>query len=43
LKHYLRDEKIALIVAKNPTWEDLAADFFPAFPSAKAGPPLREG
>ncbi len=43
LKHCLRAEKIALIVEKNPTWDDLAADFFPAFPSAKAGPPLREG
>ena len=43
LKHCLREEKIALIVAKNLTWEDLATDFFPEFPSAKAGPPLREG
>ena len=43
LKHCLRAEKIELIIAKNPTWADLAADFFPAHPSAKAGPPLREG
>ena len=43
LKHCLRQEKVVLIEATTPTWEDLAESFFPAYPSAKAGPPLREG
>jgi putative endonuclease len=43
LKHCFRQEKIALIQSKNPTWEDLAAPYFPAYPSTKADPPLREG
>ena len=45
LKHFTRQEKIALIQSTNPTWEDLAADLFPNGPlkSAKADPPLREG
>jgi putative endonuclease len=29
LKHFTRQEKIALIEANNPNWEDLAADSFP--------------
>jgi putative endonuclease len=28
LKHFTREEKIALIEANNPTWEDLAAELF---------------
>ena len=45
LKHMTRAEKIALIEATNPAWEDLAADLFPdpERKSAKADPPLREG
>jgi putative endonuclease len=43
LKHCLRSEKVALIEAKNPSWEDLAAAYFPAYPKTEAGPPLREG
>ncbi len=29
LKHFTRQEKIALIETTNPTWDDLAADSFP--------------
>jgi putative endonuclease len=29
LKHFTREEKIALIEVNNPTWEDLAADPHP--------------
>jgi putative endonuclease len=29
LKHFTRQEKIALIEANNPTWDDLAAHAFP--------------
>ena len=32
LKHATREEKIALIEAINPTWEDLAAEYLPPFP-----------
>jgi len=32
LKHFTREEKIALIESTNPTWEDLASELFPAFP-----------
>ncbi len=32
LKHFTREEKVALIESDNPTWEDLAAELFPAFP-----------
>jgi putative endonuclease len=28
LKHFTREEKIALIESTNPTWEDLAAESF---------------
>ena len=40
LKHCLREEKIALIEAKNPTWEDIAGPYLATFPSEQtAGPP----
>ena len=32
LKHCTREEKVALIEATNPTWEDLAAEYLPPFP-----------
>jgi putative endonuclease len=32
LKHFTRQEKIALIESTNPTWEDLAAEYLPPFP-----------
>lgn len=32
LKHFTRQEKIDLIAAENPTWDDLAAEYFPPFP-----------
>jgi putative endonuclease len=35
LKHCTRDEKVALIEAANPTWEDLAAKYLPPFPPAR--------
>jgi hypothetical protein len=28
----MRAEKIALITARNPTWEDLAEEFLPPYP-----------
>jgi putative endonuclease len=31
LKHCTREEKIALIQSRNPTWEDLAAEYLPPF------------
>jgi putative endonuclease len=34
LKHFTRQEKIALIEAHNPTWEDLAAESFQVAASA---------
>jgi putative endonuclease len=34
VKHFTRQEKIVLIQANNPTWEDLVAELFP--------PPLRQ-
>ncbi len=43
LKHFLRQEKVDLIQSTNPTWTDLAEVYFPAYPSGKADPPLREG
>jgi putative endonuclease len=45
LKHFTREEKLALIQASNPTWEDLSADLSPnhSAQGAKADPPLREG
>ena len=32
LKHCTREEKVALIEATNPTWDDLAAEYLPPFP-----------
>ena len=48
IKKWRREKKVALIVGKNPTWEDLAADWgTPAVMTiqGKAGssPPLRAG
>ena len=48
IKKWRREKKVALIVQKNPTWEDLAAEWGrPAVMSfrGKAGssPPLRAG
>ena len=37
IKSWVRAKRIALIGEKNPTWEDLAADWFPPYPR-KAGP-----
>jgi putative endonuclease len=36
LKGWRREKKVALIEAENPTWEDLAADWFK--PLQKASP-----
>ena len=33
LKHFTRQEKLDLIASTNPTWDDLAAECFPPFPS----------
>ena len=38
IKGWRREKKVALIVASNPTWEDLAAEW-----QEKAGPSLRSG
>lgn len=42
IKGWGRAKKQALIEAKNPSWSDLAGDFFPSFPR-KADPSLRSG
>jgi putative endonuclease len=46
IKGWLRAKKVALIEESNPTWDDLAARWFPA-PAEKnkrkAGPSLRSG
>jgi putative endonuclease len=34
LKHFTREEKIALIESTNSTWEDLAAEYVPPFPTS---------
>jgi putative endonuclease len=34
LKHFTRAEKVALIESSNPTWEDLAEEYFSPFPSS---------
>jgi putative endonuclease len=39
IKRWLRRKKIALIEAKNPTWEDLSESWF----DGKTGPSLRSG
>jgi putative endonuclease len=33
LKHFTRDEKIALVEFNNPTWEDLAAEYLQPSPA----------
>jgi putative endonuclease len=46
IKGWLREKKVALIEASNPTCEDLAADWFEAAAAEskrKAGPSLRSG
>jgi putative endonuclease len=35
LKHATREEKITLIEATNPTWEDLAAEYLSPFPQLR--------
>ena len=40
IKSFTRAKKIALIEARNPTWEDLAAEWFPRYPR-KADSSLR--
>ena len=41
VKKWRREKKIALIVATNPTWEDLAADWGENFLAGKADSSLR--
>ena len=41
IKRWRREKKVALIVALNPTWEDLAADWTEPVPAAKADSSLR--
>jgi putative endonuclease len=43
IKGWLRSRKIALIERSNPTWEDLAKDWFDDSTAGKAGPSLRSG
>jgi putative endonuclease len=43
LKHWTREEKIALIERRNPTWEDLYPGLVGGVTLLKADPPLREG
>jgi len=43
IKGWLRSRKIALIERSNPTWEDLAKEWFDDSASGKAGPSLRSG
>ena len=42
IKSWSRAKKVALIEERNPTWEDLAGDLFPAYPR-KAGPSPAKG
>jgi len=42
IKSWGRAKRIALIESRNPTWEDMAADWFPLFPR-KADPSLCSG
>jgi putative endonuclease len=39
IKYWARAKRVELIAATNPTWEDLAAEWFPSYPR-KAGPSL---
>ena len=41
IKSWRREKKVALIVASNPTWDDLAADWLPAIVSEEADPSSR--
>ena len=41
IKKWRREKKVALIVANNPTWEDLAADWGQSFFTGKADSSLR--
>ena len=46
IKGWLRAKKVALIEERNPTWDDLAADWFPGAGEKgkrKADPSLRSG
>lgn len=43
IKGWLRSRKIALIEQSNPTWEDLANEWFGHSTPGKAGPSLRSG
>jgi putative endonuclease len=43
IKGWLRSRKIALIEQSNPTWEDLANEWFDNPTPGKAGPSLRSG
>ena len=44
IKRWRREKKVALIEEQNPTWDDLAAEWYPtlrkAGPSAPASPPV---
>src|SRR5712692_2606159 len=42
IKSWGRTKRVALIEARNPTWEDLSAGWLPPFPR-KADPSLRSG
>jgi putative endonuclease len=42
IKSLVRAKKVALIETRNPTWEDLAAEWFAPHPR-KADPSLRSG
>ena len=42
IKGWSRAKKIAVIEARNPTWNDLVGDLFPKFPR-EADPSLRSG
>ena len=43
IKGWLRSRKIALIEQSNPTWEDLAKEWFDNSTLGKTGPSLRSG
>lgn len=43
IKGWRRGKKVALITANNPTWEDLAADWYDKPVEQEAGPSLRSG
>jgi hypothetical protein len=45
IKSWTRAKRVELIEAKNPAWQDLAAPWFPDFPTAskaKADPSARQ-